>query len=261
MPPMETAIPALVAGALVGATIGFAGIGGGILIFPIVTILFGLDPVSGVATSFVFSLVSRVGALHSHLKLKNVEVRLALWISAGGLPTIIAMSTALREARELPWVQSSVRWAFLGVVCLTFLAMFLGRKPASEEDEEEDSQPIEVKILPALSCGVILGLIVGATSVGGGVATIPMLIHIFRASTRQAVGTSTLVTMILAAAGGIVQIPNVAGWLALFLITSATPAALIGARLTERASERTLDLAVASVMLLAIVSQLWKLLS
>ena len=49
--------------------------------------------------------------------------------------------------------------------------------------------------------------------------------------------------------------------LVLFMLVGALPAASFGARMTERVQERSLDYAIASVMLVAAVSQLWKLLS
>jgi hypothetical protein len=246
---MPALIPALLSGLFVGILIGFTGIGGGVVLFPILTIGFGLDPVAGVASAFLFSFLSRFGAIATHYRMDNINLGLGGWMSAGGLPVVVFMSFILQNFKDEATFQDGIRFAFIVIVAITFIAMLKKPKLAEEDADADYSKP------KAMGAGALLGAIVGMTSVGGGVVAIPMMIYWFETSTLRAVGTSVLVTMIMALSGVLVHMKSVELTLVMTMVAASLPAAMLGAWLTKKVSEIVLDRVVASLMLVAAISQ------
>ena len=58
----------LLAGALIGACIGMTGIGGGVLILPVLTLGFGLPSTVAVGTAHLYSFLCKLPAVFFHFK-------------------------------------------------------------------------------------------------------------------------------------------------------------------------------------------------
>ena len=71
-------------GVLVGLGASFTGLGGGILMVPLLLWL-GFEAQRSVGTSFLAILVISVSALFAHGKLENVDWRVGLLLGAGGV--------------------------------------------------------------------------------------------------------------------------------------------------------------------------------
>ena len=101
--------------------------------------------------------------------------------------------------------------------------------------------------------GGILGLIMGATSVGAGSLMIPPLVLIYRLRAAAAVGTTIGVSVVLMLVGTVGHLgTGLIDWSAvLFLSSGAIPTVVLGSTLTRRISERVLVKAVVTVMMVA----------
>lgn len=268
---MDWLLP-LAFGSAIGFTIGMTGVGGGVLIFPTLTAVFGLSEAQAVATAFVFALVSQVSALTSHLRLGNVLGRLGALIGVGGIPAVILMSLVLKRFESLPALGWVVRGAFLVILGICLSSMLKGgAEPQPAEDDapgiEGDAEIAEVAELDelgrpppppiqpvrSLAVGFGTGLVLGLTSVGGGVIVIPMLERVFGTGIRRAVGTACLIALILATCGAFSNLENIDGRLAFGLLIGALPAAFLGARASSKVSAQTVRRLVISLMILAAV--------
>ena len=103
-----------------------------------------------------------------------------------------------------------------------------------EEDEEKDEGLSTSKKILGVFFGLIIGVLIGSTSVGGGVMVIPMLVIFFGLTTAQTVGSSiiiavvlTLVTSIIFAKGGSLDVPT-----ALIMWVGSFPGVFFGSKLT-----------------------------
>ena len=71
-------------GALVGIFSSFMGVGGGILIIPLLLFL-GYPPQKVVGTSFMVILLISVSALLAHQKFNHIDYKMGLLLGMGGL--------------------------------------------------------------------------------------------------------------------------------------------------------------------------------
>jgi uncharacterized membrane protein YfcA len=107
------------AGAGVGLLTGFFGVGGGFLIVPLLTLLFGFSFRRAVATSLVIITLTGIAALGSHLAVgASIDVAITLALS---LSTAAGAVIGTLVAQRVP--QAALGRAFALVVAL--LALFL----------------------------------------------------------------------------------------------------------------------------------------
>src|SRR3954466_15039801 len=78
----------LAAGALlVSVIVGLTGMGGGALMTPMLTVFFGVPPLTAVSSDLVAAAVMKpVGSL-VHLRKGTVNLRLVAWLCVGSVPT------------------------------------------------------------------------------------------------------------------------------------------------------------------------------
>jgi uncharacterized protein len=247
---------AILIGAVIGLIVGITGVGGGVLIFPAMTAVFSLSSVEAVATAFVFAFVSRIGAAISHYSLGNIVMKLGFLVGVGGLPSVLATSMVLQSFEQNETLEFSIRVAFFLVVVLCFFSMIM-KKEESEEGEagvegvKLENPEIKVSAPWALGAGFVTGLVIGVTSVGGGVLIIPMLMRIFKVNIRQAVGTSILASLIIALAGVAFMSGSVQWWLAFCLLTGSIPMVFLGAFVSKWIPSRFVRRLVIFLMIVA----------
>src|SRR4051794_18958052 len=78
----------VVVGLLVGALVGFTGMGGGAVTTPLL-ILFGLPPVKAIGSDLVYSAITKTVGSVNHARQRHVDWGLALWLAAGSVPASI----------------------------------------------------------------------------------------------------------------------------------------------------------------------------
>jgi len=82
----------LLVGGAIGFCIGLTGVGGGILMLPALTLLFGMDPVTAVGTASFYSFLTKASATWHHVKLKTIEWKIALRFLVGAVPANIGIA-------------------------------------------------------------------------------------------------------------------------------------------------------------------------
>jgi len=80
---MQVAVTILI-GFLVGIGAAFSGLGGGVIMVPVL-LLMGHDAQKSVGTSFLAILIISISALVAHGKLANVDWKIGLLLGIGGM--------------------------------------------------------------------------------------------------------------------------------------------------------------------------------
>lgn len=179
--------PSLVLVAPIGVAAGFLagllGVGGGILMVPLLTLWVGLDQRRAVATSLAAIVLSSTTGSISYLLRGAVDVPAAVALAAGSVVGAVA-GTALLKRLPLP----VLRWAFVALL-VGVAVRLLFPVPAH-------AGPVPLSFWP-LAGMVVLGLAVGVASglfgIGGGVLIVPSLVLLFGVGELIAKGTSLLV--------------------------------------------------------------------
>lgn len=173
-------VEALLAGAFIGAVLGFVGAGGAMLSVPILIYGFNFPPKQATvaALAIVFSAAS--AGVIPKIKKQTVLIKDALIIWALGLATNVGGTIA---AKHLSDKFITVGFALILISAGTSMLM----KPITGSPEKE--RPLILLILLSL----IIGAMTGIFGVGGGFLAIPILVIYFQVSQEKAAGTSLLI--------------------------------------------------------------------
>ena len=64
----------LLIGAVLGLIISTTGVGGGVLVLPVLVYLFGMDALAAVATANLLSMLMKISSTGMHFRLGNIPV-------------------------------------------------------------------------------------------------------------------------------------------------------------------------------------------
>ena len=178
-------------GVVGGLLSGAFGIGGGIIMVPLLVSVGGLDQRAAAATSLVAIVPAAV--VGSITYFVNGEIDFA----AGGLVAIGAVVGTLIGTRLLRTIPLAwLRWMFIALIVVVAVRMLL------VPPERGDSVELTVWVaLAYVALGLVMGVASGLFGIGGGVIAVPALVALFGASDLVAKGTSLLVMIPTGVAG------------------------------------------------------------
>jgi uncharacterized membrane protein YfcA len=250
----------LLTGAATGLVGSMLGLGGGVLLVPLLTLALGIPIRTAIAASLLSVIASASAAATVNLRRGLVNVRLGLVLevatSVGGLAGGIAAS--LLSERAL-YASFALVMAAMGIAMALRsgtrnLIADLGVSPGllgGTLQEGASTFVYRVKRLPlGLSASLLAGAISGLLGVGGGIVKVPVLNTFCGVPIRVAAATSTFMIGVTAAASAILYFArgDVALPLTAAVCLGALPASLIGARLSERMDARSLKILMALVL-------------
>lgn len=245
-----TIVLCLVTGLIIGFAIGMTGIGGGVLIQPALIQVLGVPPVLAVGTGLVYAVLTKTWAAVSHLRLGTVRKRRVLYFLLGSVPGALSASRLVNVLD--PAVINPALQSIMGaVLLLTALAMFFSGTNREKVFQASGTGPFPAgKKILAVCLGFVIGVLIGGTSIGGGVLIIPVLLVFLDCDAGQAVGTSIAVSVFLSLVGGAVYIfyGNFVPGTALIMALGSIPGVYFGARLSTRMNEKMLRIIVTALV-------------
>ena len=266
MTPLE--FTAVVFGASLGAGLlgSLLGLGGGVVVIPVLTLLLGVDIRLAIAASAIAVVATSSAGATEHLRSRLANIRLATFLELGAAAGSLtgAFLSGVFAARWL-YVLFGVVLAFSGVNLLRKsrsapptsapgVAVILDELSGVCLDDEgrEFSYPVR---RPTLGLGLIYlaGLFGGMLGVGAGVLKVPALDVAMKVPWRASTATSTLMIGVTAAASAGVFLgrgdvaPIVVAPVAVGVVLGAQAGARL-ARFLPSWATRTLFLAVVAWM-------------
>lgn len=186
--------PALaLVGALGGLLSGLFGVGGGILMIPLLVLIAGLDQRRAAATSLVAIVPTALAGSVTYGLNGEVDVLAAALLAVGG---ILGSLIGGRLLRRLPL--GILRWLFIALLLLVAARMAL------LVPERADAADLEVgSAIGLIGVGLVIGIVSGLFGIGGGVIAVPALIALFGFGDLLAKGTSLLMMIPTALTGSI----------------------------------------------------------
>ncbi|TMB61520.1 MAG: sulfite exporter TauE/SafE family protein, partial [Deltaproteobacteria bacterium] len=164
-------------GFIVGTLIGMTGLGGGVLLLPL--LIFGLKvpPILAVGSDALFNFITKIGSSWVHFRRGTVRRRVVLALAAGSVPGSVMGVSYLAHLRTVygtgvnTFITSAVG---LLLVCVPTLLLLQRRI-----EEHVANRPPTMKSFAGMSAiGLVAGFLVGMTSVGSG-SIIMMLLLLF----------------------------------------------------------------------------------
>lgn len=232
-------------GGFIGLTVGFTGVGTGLLGSPGLMVIFHIDPLTAVATMAVAGTCMMASGAYTHIRAGRVEKRVALAFSLTALPaSFIAARYAEIINSRIPLRSLIGVLIIVSVVLMVYKFFFM--------DKGKEEAPRRSRIWAAPFLGLIIGLIMGATSISGSLVVLSFLL-ILRLPSDQAVGTTSFVSMVsLAIASfGHIQSGSVDWMLFLSLLPGIVIGSRIGAAYVGRAPQQLLRGAILVILFLA----------
>ncbi|MBU0520192.1 sulfite exporter TauE/SafE family protein [bacterium] len=175
-------------GFLAGTLGGFLGIGGGIVLMPMLRFLVGLSPANAAGTCVLAVFFTTLGGSYRHYKLGNINLRSVTPIMISG-----AIATAIFSYGFL-YLSTRERWLDLGmglVFALISLRMIAEGIPGLiKKYENNNSNEINGPLIHKISIGSIAGVLPGLLGIGTGVILVPAFIYILNAPIKLAMASS-----------------------------------------------------------------------
>ncbi|MEC9341470.1 MAG: sulfite exporter TauE/SafE family protein [Pseudomonadota bacterium] len=250
----------VIAGAVLGFLIGLTGVGGGVVAVPVLLLLGGLEPITAVGTAGLYSVLTKVYAAYRHANQKTINWGVSLRFLIAALPGLMVSAFAVKYLKAtLPphgveALQSAISYTVIGAIAFSLAVILI-------DFSRLRSRFFGTAAGRALgTLGVMLiGAVMGATSVGGGILIIPALI-LFYGETHKYVGSSIVIAVLLMAVmsgiyaftGSAEHGTDVDTGIALLMAAGSLLGTHHGSTLSKRLPPRRLRFAVVGVIVLAI---------
>ncbi len=183
-------------GTLIGLCLGLTGVGGGVLIIPILTVFFGMQTIMAVGTASLISAIVKVNAGFAHIRAGNVAWKPLRWMLVGAIPmTMLTTSGIVALSQYEQWqpiVEVVVEIAIIGVMVFALGSIFRKYRAVTRTElitERSNST--------ALMSGMACGSILGSTGVGGGVMLLPAFNSVMGVDIKKSVGSSVVMALVL----------------------------------------------------------------
>jgi uncharacterized membrane protein YfcA len=239
-------------GLVVGALVGFTGVGGGSLMTPLLVLLFGIHPATAVGTDLLYAGLTKTGGTLVHGLNKTIDWRITGRLAAGSLPATVLTLLALAYFGKNSAGANSVITTTLGIALLMTAATLLFRRwLLSYLAARVDSlSPRQTALLTHL-LGAVIGVLVSLSSVGAGAIGVTALILLYpKMPTVRIVGSDIAhaVPLTLAAGTGHWMLGSVDWPLLVSLLIGSLPGIAIGSHFAARVPDRVLRPVLASTL-------------
>lgn len=242
-------IGSIVVGVVAGILSGAFGIGGGGITTPAIRLLLGGSAMAAVATPLVAILPSAISGSIVYLRCKVADGKTALIVGVFGA------LTSILGALGATWVGGSYVLILTSFVIFSMVITVIQDLRSSRGSKDNEAFGVcfsrsRKSQLKAALIGLIAGAFSGFFGIGGGMIMVPMLAKVLKMPYKNAIGTSLSAMIILSLPGLATHavLGNVAWNLAAGLVIGVIPGALIGARLTLGAQEKTIKVGFAILL-------------
>jgi uncharacterized membrane protein YfcA len=231
-------------GLLGGLLSGVFGVGGGIVMVPLLIALAGMDQRRAATTSLAAIVPTSIAGSLSYLAAGHIDLVAGAIIAAGAVVGAVIGSKLLRRI-PLFWL----RWMFIALLLVVAARMVLVA-PVRGETVDVDA----LVVFGYLALGLVMGVASGLFGIGGGVIAVPALIAVFGVSDLIAKGTSLVVLVPTSLVGTLTNIRARAVDLQAGVVVglAATVAAVPGVALAVLIPPRLSSILFAVLLLIAV---------
>ncbi|MDQ2906681.1 MAG: sulfite exporter TauE/SafE family protein [Ktedonobacteraceae bacterium] len=262
-------------GLLIGILVGLTGMGGGSLLAPIMILFFRIPPVWAVGTDIAYSTVTKAVGSIVHIRQKDVNFKVALWLACGSVPaTLLSIGLVQYIRKHYGDTVNGVIIHAIGFTLL-FVAIMLLIKPylmkslerrklvadkqrttqgEAASVEKEGLWARRYRPLVTILVGAVVGFLVGLTSVGSGTLIIVSLAFLYpRLTPKELVGTDIFQAFMLLTAGvvGYISAGTINWPIVGLLLLGSLPGVVIGSRVSKYMPDRFMRPVLATVLVIS----------
>ena len=182
----------IVSGFAVGLLVGMTGVGGGSLMTPLLTLLFGVSPSVAVGTDLAFASITKSAGTLTHRVRGTVRWDIVKRLCIGALPAAVVSTLALKSFGTLsPEIGQVIRYSIAGSVLLTVVALIFKGRMLNWINAHPEKQLQGNKLAAAtIISGAVLGVLVTVSSIGAGAIGATLLVMLYPSmSSAEVAGT------------------------------------------------------------------------
>ncbi|ATD60289.1 hypothetical protein CLU93_0952 [Janthinobacterium sp. 35] len=182
----------IVSGFAVGLLVGMTGVGGGSLMTPLLTLLFGVPPSVAVGTDLAFASITKSAGTLTHRLRGTIRWDIVKRLCIGALPAAVVATLALKSFGTLsPEIGQIIRYSIAASVLLTVVALiFKGRMLAWINAHPEKQLQGNKLAAATIIAGAVLGVLVTVSSIGAGAIGATLLVMLYpRMTSAEVAGT------------------------------------------------------------------------
>ncbi len=243
-------------GIITGFFSGLCGIGGGILMAPLllyVPPLFGFEPLTMKVVAGLTIVQGLLGCLSgalTHKKLHFVSTRLTLYM---GISIFLA---AIVGGAGSKYVSNTVLLFIFASLALA--AAFLMLVPFTKDSESPDVEKLIFNRFKAVSAATGIGVLGGLVGQGGSFILIPLMTAYVKIPTRIAIGSNLAIVLFSSLAGfiGKAATGQIEWLLAIPLALTVIPAASFGGFMSKRVPVKRLR-QILAVIIAFVAIRIW----
>ena len=240
----------IISGFAVGLLVGMTGVGGGSLMTPLLTLIFGIPPSVAVGTDLAFASITKTAGTFTHRLRGTVRWDIVKLLCYGALPAAVLTTLALKYFGTVDKsIGQVIRYSIAGSVLLTVVAILFKGKMlawlAAHPERHLQGWPLAAATIIA---GVVLGTLVTVSSIGAGAIGATLLVMLYpRLSSAEVAGTDIAyaVPLTAIAAFGHWWLGSINWTLLAMLLIGSVPGITIGSWFARSVPEKFLRVLLA----------------
>ena len=222
-------------GFVVGTLIGMTGVGGGVLLLPVLIFTLHVPPIIAVGSDALFNFVTKIGSSYVHLTKGTVKRKVVMGLAMGSVPGSILGVSLLKHLRTVYGSGvNTIITTTIGIllICVPTLLLFQNRI----EDHMVHRPPTLKSMMGLTVIGLLAGFLVGMTSVGSGSIIMMLLLLLYSFPPKVMVGTDIVHAVVLTGVTSLMhfKLGNVDPSLVGALLIGSIPGGLLGSHLSTR---------------------------
>ena len=249
-------------GLVVGTLVGLTGMGGGVLMTPLLVLGLGLPATAAVGTDLAYSAITKLAGAWQHWRQGTVDMQVVRALAVGSLPATLVAVTVLYLLHSVDATALEAGLERLIGVMLVVAAGLLVHKLLRSANGATGAGPSSLATYPTpklIAIGAFGGFLVGVTSIGSGSLIIALLVMTISLAPEKLVGTDIAHAFLLVGVAAIAHLfvlNDVDVALAGKLLIGSIPGVLIGSRLAVWVPRRPLQAGLAVLLMTSAVSML-----
>lgn len=242
-------------GLVVGLLVGLTGMGGAVLMTPLLVLGLGMPPTAAIGTDLAYSSVTKLAGAWQHLRQGTVDMRVVRALAIGSLPaTIVAVGVLYVLHTTDATIVDDLLKRFIGVMLIVASLLMLFKLWSSLRGASETNQQVvtEYPLRRLVAIGALGGFLVGMTSIGSGSLIIALLVLTISMTPERLVGTDVAHAFLLvgvAALAHLIVMQDVDLALTSKLLVGSIPGAILGSRMATWVPRRPLQAGLAVLLM------------
>jgi len=220
---------------------GLLGLGGGVIMFPLLTFVGAVPVKLATGTNLIHVLIAAAISTLSHYRAGNVDSKSGSYLGLAGI-----VGGVIGSFLSVPLFPRSLQFIYLCVVGLAAVMLFIPL-PIDSENYRKGS----FNRAAGIPVGLFVGSLAGLLGAGGGFITVPLMTYCLKIPLKVAIGTSLLVILItsLGTLWAKLGVGHIDLSITLLALIGSIPGALIGSYFSRKAPVRILRLALLSLLI------------